>query len=631
MRASARYVHQWQQRNSQLMHHHGWERHTHHISRLISQRRHSSSEKESGSSDQPTAKRQAQENVHHGQRLVDHYSWMQQSGITPDVRSYVDQETRLMATLMQETQSFQSQILKQLEEFKNIYKTNEMPIVMNGTVYFRRSDGDSWQYYRRRSSVKSNGGAAAEHILDTAMLTEMYGHPVALATMKISPDQKYMAFVVETTAADTYDAHIIDMGKDGVVFVDRLNHILSVEFAHHGVMYYTRMKGLRAAQVWRHQIGQNVSKDKMVVEELDERFFLDLSHTKDRLYVTVNHNSATTSEVRLLDSRHPDPSLPAPVVPRQAGVQYFVEHSQGVLYILTNAGDEEYRLVAVPVSDDGCLKSLRWADCCTVFTPMSSWHILDMDVFTDHCVLCAAEGTVPRIVVIPLDSWKQPNSVKVPENFCWLTSGPNATCTATDFQFSLSSPVQPATNCHLAIGNKRHPKVVLGTGRDGKVKEDSGVFIKGSPKEKVCTRLEAVSKDGTHVPVTVFHRHDIRFSSDNPMLVCSYGAYGVSLDMSYDPHTALLVELGWVVAYCHVRGGSDLGVQWHHSGRALNKIKGIEDLEACIATLQLAGYSQPTITALRGVSAGGLVVAALCNRAPQLIKAAVLEVRYQCL
>ncbi|XP_038075741.1 prolyl endopeptidase-like [Patiria miniata] len=629
MKALWRFFCPWMPCNHQLVHLQGLGRQSHQFPRWRLVRCCSSSSKEPGSFIWPAAKRQARQTVHHGQKLVDHYTWMQ-AGLTQDVQNYIDQESRMVETLTHETQDFQSWIMRQLEDLENESKTTEMPTVMNGVVYFRRFESDSWHYYRRQTMGNSNTDTA-EHILDTASLTELYGYPVVLSTVTISPDQNYMAFVVETSASDTYDAHIFQLGKNGAEFVDRLNNILSVEFAHHGVLYYTRMKGLRAGHVWKHQVGQDVSQDKMILEEPDEKYFVDLSHTKDRRYITINLNSTTTSEVHLLDSLDPDAAASL-VCPRQAGVQYFVEHCQGLLYVLTNAGDDndgEYRLVACPVSEPGNLRSLTSPGCRIIYAPGKTWHIQDMDVFTDHCVLCAMAGTLPRIVVIPADAKKRPTIVEVPREFCQITPGPNATCAAHDFQFSLSSPVHPTTNyCH-EIKNTSYLKVILNNSEDGEVKRRSGGSVKRTVGRKICTRLEAVSKDGTLVPITVFHSDNVKpLSGSNPMLVCSYGAYGVRLDMSYNQQTAVLVELGWVVAYCHVRGGGDLGVHWHHAGRALNKIKSFEDLEACLSTLHQAGYSQPTLTALHGISAGGLLVAAVCNRAPQLIKAAVLEVPY---
>uniref|UniRef100_A0A8C6DI33 Prolyl endopeptidase n=1 Tax=Moschus moschiferus TaxID=68415 RepID=A0A8C6DI33_MOSMO len=132
-------------------------------------------------------------------------------------------------------------------------------------------------------------------------------------------------------------------------------------------------------------------------------------------------------------------------------------------------------------------------------------------------------------------------------------------------------------------------------------------------------------KDGKLVPMTIFHKTDSEDLQKKPLLVQVYGAYGMDLKMNFRPERRVLVDDGWILAYCHVRGGGELGLQWHADGRLTKKLNGLADLEACIKTLHDQGFSQPSLTALTAFSAGGVLVGALCNSSPELLRAVTLE------
>uniref|UniRef100_A0A4X1SK99 Prolyl endopeptidase n=1 Tax=Sus scrofa TaxID=9823 RepID=A0A4X1SK99_PIG len=132
-------------------------------------------------------------------------------------------------------------------------------------------------------------------------------------------------------------------------------------------------------------------------------------------------------------------------------------------------------------------------------------------------------------------------------------------------------------------------------------------------------------KDGRLVPMTIFHKTDSEDLQKKPLLVHVYGAYGMDLKMNFRPERRVLVDDGWILAYCHVRGGGELGLQWHADGRLTKKLNGLADLEACIETLHGQGFSQPSLTTLTAFSAGGVLVGALCNSNPELLRAVTLE------
>ncbi|KAL8185293.1 UNVERIFIED_CONTAM: hypothetical protein K2H54_045319 [Gekko kuhli] len=140
-----------------------------------------------------------------------------------------------------------------------------------------------------------------------------------------------------------------------------------------------------------------------------------------------------------------------------------------------------------------------------------------------------------------------------------------------------------------------------------------------------AVHLEAKSKDDVWVPITVFHKPNSVKLHRKPLLIHVYGAYGTDVNMSFKPENLMLIEDGWILAYCHVRGGGELGLGWHKDGCTTKKHNGIHDLKACINLLHKLGFSQPVYTALASLSAGGVLAGALCNNDPHLIRAMVLQ------
>nr|XP_020856900.1 prolyl endopeptidase-like isoform X3 [Phascolarctos cinereus] len=206
----------------------------------------------------------------------------------------------------------------------------------------------------------------------------------------------------------------------------------------------------------------------------------------------------------------------------------------------------------------------------------------------------------------------EPAEYKLPTWACACQLDPQPQDSGSDAcSFQLSSPVHPP----------RRFLYMLGKG---------SLYEQAEQEEPIVTdchmaRLEAKSKDGTLVPVTIFYKRNSEIIQKKPLLIHVYGAYGIDLNMNFKAENQMLIEDGWILAYCHVRGGGELGLSWHASGCLNNKLNGLADLEACIKFLHNLGFSEPASTALTAYSAGGVLAGALCNTNPRLIRAVVLQ------
>ncbi|NXR18047.1 PPCEL protein, partial [Cinclus mexicanus] len=358
------------------------------------------------------------------------------------------------------------------------------------------------------------------------------------------------------------------------------------------------------------------------------RFFVDLYCTKDRRFLTINSNSKTSSEVWLVDCRHPfEP--PVLVQARTMGVIYHIEHRKDQLYILTTYGEPpEYKAILT----DNYIHRINLETYCRSYrnsklmkAPVASsgkenWQLVyalekktklvDFEMFSDDCIMFLKNAGHLYLNVISFVSHSvQP--IKLPTWACEFELESHPELTTSTCYFQLSSPVHP-------------PKRFAYSFKENNLIEQA---VQEVPIITNChtTRLLAKSKDATLVPITVFHNKNSKELHRRPLLVHVYGAYGIDLNMSFKEEKLMLIEEGWILAYCHVRGGGEQGLGWHRDGCQHNKLKGLHDLRACIRLLHQLGFSQPRHTALAAASAGGVLAGALSNTDPALIRAMVLQ------
>ncbi|XP_072188227.1 prolyl endopeptidase-like isoform X3 [Excalfactoria chinensis] len=387
--------------------------------------------------------------------------------------------------------------------------------------------------------------------------------------------------------------------ENGYIFCSKADD----EWATNDVLYYTSQKNLKCQNVFMTTFTTE-KYTKLVYTEQDARFFVDIYCTKDRRFLTINSNSKTTSEVWLIDCRHPF-KLPVLVQARTKGVIYHVEHRNNELYILTSYGEPaEYKLMKTSVA------STSMANWKLVYAPEEKTKLIDLEMFRDHCIMFLQKAGYLYLNVIAFVSHSV-QSIPLPTWACAFELEPHPEHASSTCYFQLTSPVHP-------------PRRFAYSFKENNLIEQAAEEV---PIIMNChtTRLLAKSKDETLVPITVFHNMNSKELRRKPLLVHVYGAYGIDLNMSFKEEKLMLIEEGWILAYCHVRGGGELGLRWHKDGCQHNKLKGLHDLKACIMLLHELGFSQPKYTALTAASAGGVLAGAICNSDPELIRAMVLQ------
>ncbi|CAI2177748.1 12490_t:CDS:10 [Funneliformis geosporum] len=366
-------------------------------------------------------------------------------------------------------------------------------------------------------------------------------------------------------------------------------------------------------EVYAHHIGSSPQHDILIYEDDDKSSFVDITVTKDKSFIAVNSNSFSTSEVRIFDAHH-DFSKGIPelklIEPRSSDLEYYVDHHNGYFYILTNvANTRNFKLVRASL--ENCNKR-NWE---TIFSVKNNEMIEDIDIFRKFAVIFAKREGLPIIFCYNFDS-HDVHQIELPTKFGVASPETNINYDTDIVRFTCDSPFACQSIYEYNMETRKLHSI------------RSNPFNNFDHTLYACHRIYVNSKDGSKIPITLLHKRSLVLDNKNPVLIRCYGAYGVSTVPDFQLEHFSLLERGWVIALAHVRGGSELGYAWYDQGRLMNKKNSITDLISVIEYLIEAGYSNPSLIASIGSSAGGLLLGAAFNMRPDLFRAIILRVPF---
>jgi oligopeptidase B len=362
----------------------------------------------------------------------------------------------------------------------------------------------------------------------------------------------------------------------------------------------------RPSQLYRHALG--AAKDDLVYEEKDEMFGLEVSRSRSRDFLFLTSASHTTSEVRFFAASDPF-ATPVLVQPREAGHEYYVDHRGGLLYIRTNSGARNFRVVTAPVWDP---RKEGWKE---IVPHSKRVMVLDVDLFASHLVLHEREGGLPQVVIRDLRTGEE-RKLPVAEADYDLRPSHNEEWDPKALRIEYQSPLTPRSEYDVDLGSLEWTLVK----REPVPNYDA--------KRYQVERVWATARDGTAVPIALVHRTGLARDGRSPLYLYGYGAYGFSLPDTFDSRRFSLIDRGVTVAVAHVRGGGEMGKRWHDQGRMMKKMNTFTDFIDCAEWLIAQGYTSRERLAIGGGSAGGLLIGAVLNMRPDLFHAAVAWVPF---
>ena len=557
--------------------------------------------------EQPMAKIIPHRLEKHGHVRIDDYYWLNQRD-NPEVLEYLKAENEYTAGVMAAAGDLEEKLF---EEIKGRIKQTDMsvPYKKDGYYYYTRfEEGKEYPVYCRK---KESLEAREEVMIDANVLAE--GHEYfSVGGRAVSPGQNIMAYAVDTLGRRIYTLHFKNLDT-GELLEDSIPAVTgNMAWANDNrTLFYSRQDAetLRPCRIYRHALGTDTAGDRLVYEETDETFSAHVFKTKSKKYVMIACHQTLSSEYRYLDADSPEAEFKV-IQPRERGLEYDADHSDGKFYIRTNYEAKNFRLVAAPVAQTG---KERWQD---VIGHRSDVFLEGFEIFSDYLVIEERKRGLIDIRIIP---WAEGGEHYLdfgePAYLAYISINPELDTQTLRFGYtSLTTP-----NSIFDYDMATREKTLL------KQEEVLGGF---DSAKYTTERLYAPAADGTEVPISVVWRKGIEKNGRSPLLLYGYGSYGNSTDATFNSPRLSLIDRGFIFAIAHIRGGQELGRQWYEDGKLLKKKNTFTDFIACAEYLIEQGYTAPEKLFATGGSAGGLLIGAVVNMRPELFKGVVTRVPF---
>ncbi|MDN5790004.1 MAG: S9 family peptidase [Micrococcales bacterium] len=560
----------------------------------------------------PIARRDPVARTYHGDTFEDPYAWMADRD-SPEFLELLAAENAWARERTADLKPLADTIYEELRS-----RINETDLTVPARhdrwwYYARTIEGQQYPVYARvpldahpiRPTLEDGRPPEGEEIL-LDHNAEASGHAFfAVAASEVSPGGELLAYAVDLAGDERYDVRVKRIAS-GELLDDAVRQMggslaWSLDGRH---LFYTRLdEAWRPHQVWRHELGTPSETDVLVHDEADERFFVGLGSSRDDRFVIISIGSRTTSEVRLVDAAAP---LTAPriVAPRRENVEYDIEPVGGQLLIVHNARRVNFEVAAAP------LTSTSHEDWRPLEVTSEDEYVTGVDGFDDFIAvsLRRSGGTGIRVVLRDPDAKDglgERHDISVGEPIGTIHLGANPETDTRAIQVVHESLVTPRTVEDYDVRSRAFTLLKSQQVRDG---HDLAQYRQ--------RREWATAPDGTRIPISVVHRHDVAADGTAPGLLHAYGAYGIPSDPWFSVMRLSLLQRGWVFAIAHVRGGSEMGRQWYDDGKLEHKQHTFTDLIACADHLREARIVAPDRLAAEGGSAGGLLMGAVANMAP---------------
>lgn len=568
----------------------------------------------------PEAKRIEHRREHHGDVFIDPYELLRDKS-NPEViehlnaeNAYTEHVTAHLAPLRQ----------KIFEEIKARTKETDLSVPtrrLNWWYYARSFEGKQYSVHCRcpvddpddwtPPVLDENTEIPGEQVILDENL-EADGHEFfALGAASVSLDGNILAYSVDVKGDERYTLRFKDL-RTGQLYDDEITGIAAgvTWAADNRTVYYTTVdEAWRPDTVWRHRLGSGLP-DQRAYHEPDERFWLAVGRTRSDKYILIAAGSAVTSEIRYADAHDPEAEF-GTVWPRRELVEYSVEHAvvggEDRFLILHNDGAENFTLVEAPVADPTSTR--------TLIEHRDDVRLDSVDAFEAHLVVGYRSEALPKIQLWPVHadgSYGHPQDITFESELASAGLGGNPNWSSPKLRIGVTSFVTPVRIYDLD----------LQTGERTLLREQP-VLGDYHPEDYVERRDWAVAPDGVRVPISIVHRIGLQFPA--PTLLYGYGAYEMCEDPRFSIARLSLLDRGMVFAVAHVRGGGELGRRWYEDGKMLKKKNSFTDFIAVAEHLVQTGVTRPENLVAHGGSAGGLLVGAAANMAPELF-AGVLAV-----
>lgn len=541
----------------------------------------------------------------HGDTRTDNYYWLRDdSRKDPKVLDYLNAENAYTESVMKEGNALEETLFNEMVS-RMAQNDESVPYIYNGYTYRTiYQEGKDFPIYQRKP-VNSEG--EWEVLVDGNERAK--GHEFyQLGDLTISPDNKRIAIAEDKEGRRNYNVAYKDLSDNAWKENVLTNISANLVWANDSkTLFYVDKdpQTLLPYQIYRHQYGTDRKQDVKIFEENDDRFYTWMGKSKSEDYILVSIESSTTSESRLIDANAPEKPMVV-FSARQEGREYDIDHFNGEFYIRSNHESELFGLYKTASIDK------PWE---TVIAPQKDVDLEGFDLFNRWLVV---EERKQGLVSLRQIDWKTGQSTYVtfddPVYMAWLGFNPQAD--SEELRFGYTSMTTPSSTYQWDM--QTHQKQLL------KQQEVKGFERDLYESERIWVKVQ----DGVEVPVSLVYRKDLFKKGESPILIYGYGSYGSSIDPSFSSPRLSLLDRGFVYAIVHVRGGGELGKRWYNQGKMEHKVNTFTDFIDATKYLIAKGYGAPKHVYAMGGSAGGLLMGAVVNMAPELYRGVVSQVPF---
>ena len=570
----------------------------------------------------PSAKQIPSKRTFHGDTVTDEYAWLAGKE-DPDTIDYLRAENAYAEAATAGLDSLSDQIFDEIKA-----RTQEsdlsVPVRKGGWWHYSRTvEGKQYAVHCRRAvapgevipPMAADGQPleGEEELLDENELA--VGHDFfSLGAFRSSPDQRWLAYSTDLKGNERFTIRIKDLETDETLPDEIPDTFASCSWSRDAcTLYYVTVDAAwRPYRVWRHRVGTPAEQDTMVFSEPDERFHVYVGLTRSERFVLIKSASVLTTEVWMCDAATPEAPFSV-VTPRRQGLDYDVEDAGDQLLILHNDGAENFEIATAPVTEPAA------------WTPLvphrADTRLLGVDAFADFIVVYFRRDGLTGLRVLRRDGSGE-HEIAFPEPVYRVGPGANPEYQASRFRLFYTSLVTPGSvyDCDMATGEltllKRQPVLPSPAGEEYR------------PEDYEQHREWAAAADGTRIPISLVCRRGTPRDGSAPALLYGYGSYEISRDPSFSIPVLSLLDRGFVYAIAHIRGGGEMGRSWYTDGKLLRKKNTFTDFIACAQHLVRQGWTSSDRLVARGGSAGGLLMGAVANMAPEAFAGIVAHVPF---
>ncbi|MBG6041711.1 S9 family peptidase [Proteus mirabilis] len=541
----------------------------------------------------------------HGDTRTDNYYWLRDDARKDkQVIDYLNAENTYTESVMAAGKTLEDTLYNEMVE-RMAQNDASVPYDYNGYTYQTiYQEGKDFPIYQRKP-IGSDG--EWEILVDGNERAK--GHEFyQLGDLAISPDNKRIAIAEDKEGRRNYTVAYKDL-TDNTWQENVLTNIsANLVWANDSqTLFYVDKdpQTLLPYQIYRHQYGSDRKQDVKIFEENDDRFYTWIEKSKSEDYILVTIASSTTSEYRLIDANAPEKPMVV-FSPRQEGREYYIDHFKGEFYIRSNHESELYGLYKTASIDT------PWQ---TVIAPQPEVDLESFELFNRWLVLEERKQGLVSLRQIDRKTGQSTNIIfDDPVYMAWLSVNPQAD--SEELRFGYTSMTTPSSTYQWNMQTKE--KQLL------KQQEVKGFKHDLYESERIWVKAQ----DGVEVPVSLVYRKDLFKKGENPILIYGYGSYGSSIDPSFSSARLSLLDRGFVYAIVHVRGGGELGKRWYNQGKMEHKVNSFTDFIDATKYLINQGYGAPKHVYAMGGSAGGLLMGAVINMAPELYRGVVAQVPF---